>query len=281
MKRLVVGFNSYKFGHRAIVRDGTSQPAGVGIFAAVAPTDPYTAKAIGPIYGVSIGPESEVRGVDVLPPNGGRLPVWEGAAARVRKRIDQCGSLIIDALDPHDGTLVLYCAESPEECDALPVAEVATHRSLWMQYNSATATQRAMAYPRGQTQGQWGTTTPSTAESRMNNVGVTGAYTDDGTTTDGDHTIEFTIVGLARHPEHVGGGAVSAGLVPTWQKDTPGGGASAGAVTVSGNTDNAWYARLIGPTPGIRGVVVAVTTASSEGNTAARTLHQIQVSRGV
>lgn len=286
MRRVVVGYDDFAFGHRAIARFGTSheQAADDLFISDGAPTAAHSVPGVGRVFGVAIAPESEVRSCEILAQEGGRIPVYEGRPSCVRRRIDDCGSLVIDALEAHDGTLVLICAETPDECDALPWTEVLNHRTAAFQYNSATANYRAFALPQSPTsQAQWSATVPATAESRANQIWVSGKYVDDGTTTSGDHTLDWSLVWLRRRPLHAGGGDVLP--TPIWQETDPVGGAASGSVTVSGNTPytsvSGNYCRIIAPSPGLRGVLIAVTSASSEPDQAARTLHRITCGRGM
>ena len=237
-----------------------------------AAADPYRQSGVGRVCGLAIAPESEVRSCLVLPPRGLALPVYQGQPlCEPEHGLDDCGKLIIDALDPHDGALVLYVAETPEECAHLPQAFARGPSTMWVQYNSATAQFRAMSLPNPEsffTQA-W---TGAQVDSPANYVGavLSWFYEDDGTTTAGDHVLSAQMVELRRDPPGtIGGGRINP--VPQWAKD-------AATSNIAANSGGAGQRHFDGP-GGRRCVVVLSTTASSETDQAARTLFRFQLSR--
>ena len=120
-----------------------------------------------------------------------------------------------------------------------------------------------------------GGTSSSTWEPRSFSTTITGGYVDDGTNTDGDHTIEFSGVELDGDSEAVRLGRQEE--TPTWQATSV-----TGAVAISGGQTNLdKYGAVIESPFGRRGAIVAVTTASQEGVATARTLHRINIWRNL
>lgn len=211
IRRVVVGLDRYAWGRRAVTRCGYTStnplPEGFTVPA------PHTVPGIGCIHGAAIAPESEVRAVEIIGSQGWSRDVMEGMVCRSRVPLSDRGVLTLDAIDPTDGTLVLYVADTPEDALELTPDPPQWHRSIAVNYLPSDSPTFILGVPNYGRRHHIQNTGNAAGNSEI--ILSATAFQDGGPSE--DHTVTVDLLELLRtRPQHFGGGKVE---LSDWQPD--------------------------------------------------------------